>query len=283
MLAYISGFLWYPAALLTLLLVVFLVNKYRRVTHTQRVHLRNFPMEWLPYLEANVPMYKKMPMDLREDYQKKVWIFVEHKKFVPCGGLDEVTDEMKITIAGNACLLLINKDVQYPFPKVYSVLVYPTAFFSSANDEEELMLGEAWPGGSVVVAWDAARKSSRALRDGKNLILHEFTHQLDLEAGCDANGCPALDGFQHRVWAGVMNTEFKKFQDRIYKGKPTAMDHYGAEDPAEFFAVATETFFERPTRLKKHHPDLYEQLRLFYRVDPFLWHENGVGATQDEL
>ncbi len=282
-LAAIHGFNWYIIAMLLMLLTVFLIKEYKRRTKTERVQVRCFPDEWLPFIEANVPLYKKMPLDLRADYQEKVWRFLEHKKFVACGGLDHVTEEMKVTIAANACMLLLNRDLQYCFPKVYSILVYPTAYFSRWQDEEELMLGETWPGGSVVLAWDAARKTSRALRDGKNLILHEFTHQLDLEAGCDANGCPALDGFQHQIWAGVLEKEFHTFQHRLAKGRPTAIDAYGAESPSEFFAVATETFFERPARLLKDHPALYDQLRIFYRVDPVRWQEHGVGASKEDL
>jgi MtfA peptidase len=280
---FIYGFNWYIIALVVFLLIAYAIYEIKRWKGTTRVQIRCFPDEFLPYLEANVPLYKKMPMDLRADYQNKVWRFIEQKRFVPCGGLEKVTDEMQVTIAGNACLLLLNRDLQYCFPKVYSIMVYPTAFFSRSADEEELMLGEVWPSGCVVLAWDAARKTSRALRDGKNVILHEFTHVLDLEAGCDANGCPAVDGYQHRVWAGVMQKEFDAFNLRLMKGKPTAMDAYGSQNPAEFFAVATETFFERPGRLMKDHPKLYEQLRIFYRVDPVLWNARGVGATKDDL
>jgi hypothetical protein len=283
MLATIPGFFWYPIALAAVLLIVFGVREWKRRTGQTRAQVRNFPTEWLSYLEANVPLYKKMPLDLREDYQDKVWRFIEQKRFVPCGELEELTDEMRVTIAGNACILLLNRDVQYCFPKVFTVLVYPTAFFSAAAEEEELLLGEAWPTGTVILAWDAARKSSRSLRDGKNLILHEFTHQLDMEAGCDANGCPALDGFQHRVWAGVMQREYDAFNDRLRRGKRPTLDTYGSAHPAEFFAVATETFFERPHRLQKHHPEVYEQLRLFYRVDPARWNEHGVGACKEDL
>lgn len=283
MIAFIYGFNWYVIGMVAFLVACYLYSHLKRRRGMTRVQIRAFPDEWLPFLEANVPLYKKMPMDLREDYQNKVWRFLEQKRFVPCGDLDKVTEEMKVTIAGNACLLLLNRDLQYCFPKVYSVLVYPSAYFSRGEDEEELMLGEAWPGGSVVLAWDAARKTSRALRDGKNLILHEFTHQLDLEAGCDANGCPALDGFQHRIWANIMQKEYDAFLVRLAAGRKTAIHAYGAENPAEFFAVATETFFERPARLQKDHPDLYEQLRMFYRVDPILWNEHGVGATKDDL
>jgi Mlc titration factor MtfA (ptsG expression regulator) len=266
------GYSWYIFVMAALLLIGFVVREYRIRRGVQRIKTLTFPTEWLPYLEKNVPLYLQMPMELREDFQVKTMMFLEHKKFVPCGGL-ELTDEIRVTIAGNAALLLLNRPTQVqPFKRVLSVLVYPTTFFNSRDEEADLMSGEAWPTGSVVLAWDAVRKTAHDLRDGKNLVLHEFAHQLDIENGGDANGQPFLDDIQLGTWARVMSKEFAAFQARLARGKPTAMDQYGSSDPAEFFAVATEAFFERPGRLFRDHPDLYEQLRMFYKVDPNRWH-----------
>ncbi|MBP7950509.1 MAG: zinc-dependent peptidase [Verrucomicrobiales bacterium] len=253
------------------LLVAFVIREFRLRTRRQKVLAHCFPEEWVGILERNVPLYRSMLNDMRQDFQNKVHRFIEHKKFIPCGGLDDVTDEMKVTIAGNACMLVLNRDITYPFKRVYSVLVYPTSFFNSRDEEEELMMGEAWSGGSVVVAWDNARKTARDLRDGKNLVLHEFAHQLDLEHGGEADGRPVLEGYQHRTWARVLGSEFQKLQEATARGKRTALDSYGADDPAEFFAVATEAFFERPDRLLRDYPDLYSELRSYYKVDPVRW------------
>lgn len=221
-------------------------------------------------LRRNVPIYQRLPVDLQKQLQNLSKRFIEHKKFVPCGDMEEVTEEMKWTIAGNAALLRFNREFRYPFGRVYSVLIYPSSFFNSLEERAELLDGEAWPTGSVVIAWDEARKSARDLRDGKNLIVHEFAHQLDLENG-PADGLPEIDPAQLCTWARVLSTEFHNLRTASATGKRTVLDQYGAEEPAEFFAVVTEAFFERPMRLQQRHPELYDQLRLFYRVDPGRW------------
>lgn len=263
-------YLWVVVILGAFLLFSFIRREILWRSGTFRVKEMTFRADWLPYLEKNVPIYRRMPLELREDLQTKTMMFIEHKQFVPCGDL-EITDEMRVTIGGNAALLLLNRPVQtQPFKKVLSVLIYPSSFFNNRDEEAELMSGEAWPSGSVVLAWDSAKKSARDLRDGKNLILHEFAHQLDLETG-EANGRPALDDYQLTTWARVMLAEFRQHQAATAAGRITALDKYGAQDPSEFFAVATEAFFEMPTRLTRDHPDLFEELKRFYRVDPTRW------------
>jgi MtfA peptidase len=264
------GLTWYVIFFAVCLLIVWAVYEFRRKNHLLRSQVRGVPDHWIDLIQRNVPLYQKMPVDLQAHFQEMTMRFVEHKKFVPCGGLDEITEEMKVTIAANSALLVLNRPMRYPFHHVYSVLIYPTSFFNSKEEEGELMNGEAWPTGSVVVAWDEVKKSARDLRDGKNLVVHEFAHQLDLEDGA-ADGIPLIDRLQHRTWAKVLTAEFQKLHEDAIKGKRTVMDKYGADDPAEFFAVATEAFFARSTLMLKDHPELYEQLRLYYRVDPARW------------
>ena len=264
------GFGWYIVAMAIGLFVVWAVELYRRKTHTVKSQSRGVSNEWVRIIEENVPIYRRMPVDLQEQFQTLTLRFIEHKKFVPCGDLAEISDEMKVTIAGNAVLLVMNRPLRYPFHHVYSVLVYPSGFFNSREEEGELLNGEAWPTGSVVVAWDQAKKTARDLRDGRNLVIHEFAHQLDMEDGV-ADGAPILDSHLHRTWARVLSTEFQKLQDAAERGRRTVIDQYGADDPAEFFAVATEAFFERGEKLLQKNPDLYEQLRLYYRLDPVRW------------
>lgn len=264
------GFGWYIVAMLVGLFLTWAVHEYRLKFKKVRSQTYGFDKPWVKFLDNNIPLYKKMPVDLQAEFQLKTLRFLEHKSFVPCGGLDEVTDEMKVTIAANACLLVLNRKLRYPFHNVYSILVYPSSFFNNKEDEASLTSGEAWPQGSVIVAWDVARKNSRDLRGGKNLVVHEFAHALDMENGV-ADGLPILDSHQHRTWAKVLTEEFARLQDSARRGKRSVLDQYGADDPSEFFAVATEAFFEKSSRLLRDHGELYEQLRLFYRIDPVRW------------
>ena len=266
----LPGYYWYLFPLAILLVVVWAVERWRRDRHLVKSQVIGVPPEWVKIMEDNIPVYRDMPVDLQQMFQLVTLRFLEHKKLVPCGGLEEITDEMKVTIAGNAALLRLQREFRYPFENVYSVLIYPSSFFRGAEEESEFLSGEAWPTGSVVIAWDEARKTSRDLRVGKNLIVHEFAHQLDMENG-EADGFPVVDNHQHRTWSRVLSDEFGKLQTATSKGKRTVLDQYGADDPAEFFAVATEAFFARSQRLLADHPALYEQLRLYYRVDPARW------------
>jgi Mlc titration factor MtfA (ptsG expression regulator) len=264
------GYYWYIFPLAIALVVVWAWERWRRAGHHERSQTRGFPHEWADLLAANIPLYKDMPVDMQAMFQAVTMRFIEHKKFVPCGGIEAITDEMKVMIAGSASLLRLQREFRYPYDTIYTVLVYPSSYFTGAAEEQEFLTGEAWPTGSVVLAWDEDRKNSRDLRMGRNLIVHEFAHQLDMEDGV-ADGSPVIDHHQHRTWSRVLSEEFTKLQTAISKGKRSVLDTYGADDPAEFFAVATEAFFSRSARLRTDHPDLYEQLRLFYRVDPVRW------------
>ena len=120
----------------------------------------------------------------------------------------------------------------------------------------------------MVLAWDAVRAGASDANDGHNVVLHEFAHQLDQEDGT-SNGAPILEHrTQYVAWARILGAEFTALRAAAEQGRPTDIDPYGATDPAEFFAVVTEEFFERPEALRRRHPDLYEELRAFYRQDP---------------
>ena len=135
------------------------------------------------------------------------------------------------------------------------------------------MLGESWQRGKVILAWDNVMHGARNFVDGSNVVLHEFAHQLDSETG-SADGAPLLAGkSSYRSWANALSGEFRELQRDAGIGKRSLMDHYGATNPAEFFAVATETFFEKPRRMAKHHQELFDVLKAYYRVDPRDWQE----------
>jgi Mlc titration factor MtfA (ptsG expression regulator) len=183
-----------------------------------------------------------------------------------------------VTIAAEACLLLLNQGWSV-YPKLMSILVYPNAFGVERENlradgivakARHRLLGESWNAGKVILSWDDVVGGAADFRDGHNVALHEFAHQLD-EASGSANGAPPLRRNSYRTWARVFNRNFEDLKARSLRHQPTVMDQYGVTNPAEFFAVATETFFEKPHQLHKTRPDLYAELQLYYQLDPREW------------
>ena len=239
-----------------------------------RLRAAPLPASWLEIIDKNVPLRKRLSEADRHELYGHVQVFLAEKFFEGCGGL-VLNEEIKVTIAAQACLLLLHRETDY-YPRLVTILVYPAAYLADAVEPigagmvlegQEVRLGEAWKTGVVVLSWDDVRDGSLDLRDGRNLVLHEFAHQLDMEDGA-ADGTPLLDRRQHRSWAEVLGDEYERLRRDCVLGRSTVLDKYGATDPAEFFAVATECFFETPERLKRRHPELYGQLKLFYRQDP---------------
>ena len=238
---------------------------------------RPFPPEWLELLET-LPFYRQLAEADRAELREHVSVFLEEKTFEGCGG-QEITDEVRVTIAAQACLLLLHRETEY-YPDLNSILVYPEAYEVEQREElpggivsegNSVRLGESWLRGSVILAWDAVQAGYRDARDGQNVTLHEFAHQLDQEDGV-ADGAPVLESKgSYRPWARILSREFERLQEKVERGRRTTLDAYGATHPAEFFAVVTEVFFERPRRLRRKHPELYEQLRSFYAQDPAEW------------
>ncbi len=234
-----------------------------------------FPSEWLRIVEKNFPLYHHLPAEDRRELLEHMQVFLAEKNFEGCGGL-AMTDEIKVTIAANACLLLLHRETDY-YPRLMSILVYPSAYVVPEAEEEldgivdeecDVRLGEAWTHGAVVLSWDDVRRDAAQIDDGFNVALHEFAHQLDQEDG-SAEGAPVLEhGGKYVAWARVFGEAFEELHRALEADRPAVFDDYGATDPAEFFAVATECFFEKPRELKRKHPELYEQLRDFYRQDP---------------
>lgn len=258
-----------------------LVGGYIIATARQRRHeaLRSlpFPQSWEQILERNVKHYLLLPPFLANELRQNVQIFLAEKNFEGCGGL-EVTEEMKVTVAGLACLLLLNRKTSH-YKDLSTVLLYPKAYRVSnassdgvtVSEQFQGRLGESWESGTVVLSWSDVSSSAHNIKDGHNLVLHEFAHQLDQEDG-RGDGVPIFDQeSMYTTWAEVLSPEYEKLRKRAAKGKPSVLDEYGATNPAEFFAVATETFFEKPSQLKAKHAALYEELAEYYRVDPASW------------
>ena len=241
----------------------------------ERLRSAPFPAQWLGIIERNVPFYASSPGADRRELQGHVQVFLAEKHFEGCNGL-ELTDEIKVTIAAHACRLLLHRDTDV-FPRLITVLVYPGAYIAKAVEPiaggavlegEQVRLGEAWRDGVAVVSWRDLQETIAGRNPGRNLILHEFAHILDMEDGA-SDGTPILpDRRRYRSWVAVMEDEYERLRRDSHLGRYSVLDHYGAINPAEFFAVATEAFFEKPTVLAKRHPELYAELRAFYRQDP---------------
>ena len=253
-------------------MVLALIKKRRR----RRLRSRIVPSVWGVILARNLPIYRRLPAEDQLELLGHVQVFLDEKKFEGCGGL-KLTDEIRLTIAGQACLLLLHRETDY-YPQLSTILVYPSMYI--AHGERHLE-GPIWEEGgqhllghtqhrlgTIVLAWDAAKQGAANATDGRNLILHEFAHQLDFEDYA-TNGAPVLPTKADSVkWARVMNREFNALRRADENGIPTLLDTYGATNPAEFFAVITEAFFERPVALRSMHPELYKELQRFYRQDP---------------
>ena len=225
-------------------------------------------------LDKNVPYLAGLSAVDRAELEGLVRIFVAEKHFEGCGGL-ELTDEIKLTIAAQACLLLLHRKTDV-YPNVDSILVYPSAYRVPTEQhdgvvvlqEDQARLGESWQRGLVVLSWDHALSGAAQPHDGQNVVLHEFAHQLDGEDG-PMNGTPELGArARYTSWAHVLGDEFDELSRRLHAGRRTDIDPYGATNPAEFFAVVTEMFFEKPGALKRKHAELYAELVGFYEQDP---------------
>jgi Mlc titration factor MtfA (ptsG expression regulator) len=219
-----------------------------------------------------------MAPGLQRQLQRLVKQFLHEKTFVGCAGLD-VTEEMRVTIAAQACLLLLNRPTRV-YPGLHAVLVYPGAFLVPRKEADEAgvvtetrqdLLGESWGDGRVILSWDHVRRAGLPAEGTHNVVLHEFAHQLDSESGSN-NGAPILGSAErYRSWSETLSRDFDLLRRDTYWGQRDVLDPYGATNPAEFFAVATETFFEQPYELAERHADLYTEFQAYYRVDPRNW------------
>ena len=233
------------------------------------------PEAWPALVTARVPLAARLPAADRERLFRLMQLFLEEVPLEGVAGL-EVTEEIRVTIAAQACLLLLH--MPYPrYTRVRRVLVYPTTFVprtapSLASGHivppDVPLRGQAWPTGVVVLGWDAVQHGTVSPTDGGNVVLHEFAHMLDVEDG-SMDGIPVLDtGSAYRAWGAALSSRFAEHVARTERGEPTMLDPYGAENRAEFFAVATEAFFERPAELREDQPELYALLVDFYGLDP---------------
>lgn len=224
----------------------------------------------------HLPLYRRLPPSDQNELENTLKVLIDEKLFIGTNGL-EVTEEMRVLICGQASLLLLHRKSDF-FPNVNTIVIYPQAFVSNIKEylgggayleKPSARIGESSSQSEVIVlAWDSARAGLSNNCDGRNVILHEFAHQLDSEDG-STDGAPLLaSASAYRAWSLVMSEEFERLHQDISHHRETFIDEYGATSPAEFFAVLTESFFEKPSGLKNFHPEIYQLLVDFYRQDP---------------
>jgi Mlc titration factor MtfA (ptsG expression regulator) len=251
----------------------------------ERLRRKPFPPAWETILARNFAYDRKLTPEERTELRGSMQIFLAEKHFEGCGGF-VLTDEVRVTIAAEACLLLLHRETD-DYPGLDSILVYPSAYVAherrdlgggTVAEGDQAREGESWERGALVLAWDDALRGARELSGGHNLSLHEFAHQLDQEDGV-ADGAPALERSMYATWAAVLGREYSQLLHDLKTHHHNLIDVYGATNPAEFFAVVTETFFERPKKLRATHPELYDELQLFYRQDPAERRETPLGGA----
>lgn len=263
--------------LLLIALALWLLNRLRVRRHREKLLLSPLPAEAVKTLRQSVALYDSLPEDLQQVMQGCVNRFLYDKVFVGCNGF-EVTDEVRLAVAGNACLLVLQREKKY-FPGFESILIYPETFVTGQVSYDGLVethhdsarAGESWHRGPVVLSWQDVQKGLRHERDGNNVILHEFAHKLD-EENTIMDGLPVLrKAEEYQAWAKVLSEEYAAFLRRVEHRSNDVIDEYGAVSAPEFFAVATESFFEKSQKMQRKLPALYEQFKGFYGLDPAQW------------
>lgn len=236
-----------------------------------------FPVEWREILADKVVHYSYLNREEQFRLEQLVQFFIAEKNFEGCGGL-ELSDEIRVVVAGQASLLVLGLPA-YQYKELQSVLIYPTTVTIPTGRQSifadnlgivpnsQAILGLASMRGPVVLVWDAVLRGARHPEQGHNVVYHEFAHILDMRDGA-VDGTPELHSVQlYRQWVEVCTKEYFKLKKLAKKGKKCLLDHYGAIHEAEFFAVATELFFDRPLRMRKELPELYDVLRAYYHQD----------------
>lgn len=236
---------------------------------------QGFPDAWLAIIHRNCRHFPTLSANEQSRLLRDVQWFIDEKSIEVSLGL-VLTDEMRVTVATHASLLGLGFDAP-PFDRLQSVILQPEIYVGTKIQRgtsglelhsQEERLGEAWRNGPVLLSWQDIIRQCREFPDGRNVILHEFAHLLDM-ADSDADGIPPLDTEeQYRTWHDVTRIEYRRLVRHAAHGRPTLLDWYGTTNEAEFFAVATETFFEQPVEMQKLHPNLYDVLSMYFRQDP---------------
>ena len=251
---------------------------YWREYQRNKIGSRPFKKQWRKIIQKRMPYFRQMPTDLQLQLKHHIQVFLAEKTFIGCNGV-KITDEIRVTVAAQACLLLLNRKTDY-YPKLQTILIYPRAFVKEHQGlnvdgvqfiQRNTLAGESWDFGKVVLSWQDTIDGASIAGDGRNVVIHEFAHQLDQESG-KANGAPILTkGQSYQAWSDAFSVQYKQLKVRASRGEESLFDSYGATNPAEFFAVATEVFFEQSRQFNAEYPTLYQQLQQYYQVNPIHW------------
>ena len=247
------------------------------LTERRRKHLLEtpFPAEWEHILDTEVGAYNLLAVDEQQHLRDLTQVFIAEKNFEGCGGL-ELTDEIRVVIAGSACQMLLGRDHDL-FKRVISILVYPSTVvippqpigvfvFPRGVVGGQPILGEATHTGTVILAWDAVKSGAERANDGHNVVIHELAHQVDMLDG-NADGTPPLDPPELRRWGHAFEAAFLAHKARAAKGESSLLRDYAITNEAEYFAVASEVFFEKPKQLRDALPDVYTSLADYFGLD----------------
>ncbi len=249
-----------------------LIQNWRRRRWLERARLPE--IEWRATV-AELPLLEGLHPAELEQLRDLATLFLREKALDPAGGL-ELTPEMRPLIAAQACLPILNLGLDY-YQGWSAVILYPEGFLTHHEYTDAVglvhsvhrpLIGEAWERGPVILSWADIADSHN--EPGLNVVIHEMAHKLDLLTG-EVNGLPPL----HRdmavtEWSRVFTAAYDDFCWKVDRGQPTALDPYAADSPGEFFAVISEAFFETPAAVAEAYPEVYGQLRAFYRQDPLL-------------
>ena len=272
----------YYLLLLTIFIIILLVRVlywlWEFIKTDLRYHLyksKPFPRKYRNILLRYFPLYQKLPQNLKKRLHACIQVFIKEKEFI--GVKISIDETKKVLVAANACLLSIGHN-RCEYKHVYTIYLYPETMIKEeqrydgwiVSEQRQILLGEAWQGGEVVLSWRDLLAGDINPNDGKNVGLHEFAHQLDMQDGT-ADGTPPMPFRYYKHWVEVMNKEYSKLHNLYQKHKKGFLDYYALTNPAEFFAVATEAFFEKPKQLKAKEPELYEALKTYYNLDPASW------------
>ncbi len=230
--------------------------------------------EWQQAFDRLPLLARLMPEEQAQ--LRRLAILFLHKKSLEGAGDLEVSTELQVVIALQACLPILYLGLDW-YDGWVSVVIHPAGFrpvrtemdeFGVVHRVKQSLSGESWQRGPVVLSASGAMQAGRI--DGHNLIIHEFAHKLDMQNGV-ANGMPPLhSGMSAQQWSEAFSRAYADLQSRLEQGKPVAIDRYAATAPAEFFAVVSEVFFEQPAVINNHYPAVYQQLSQFYRQDPLI-------------
>lgn len=250
-----------------------ILKRHRR----SRLRAKPFPGAWDELLRRRWELYSMIPDADRRELQGHTHVILAEKHFEGCAG-QEVTEDMRVLVAAQAALLLLRRETDY-FGRLVAILIYPGSFKSPrrhhdaagvVTEHQEVLSGESWDRGTVVLAWDEVRRGLWGHGSAYNVVLHEFAHQIDYRGGPVGGGALPRRRAQAE-WVGVMGRAFEELRRDSDRGQRTFLDPYGAKDPAEFFAVATEAFFLCPREMRRAMPEVFGQLCRFYNQDPAAW------------